>query len=140
MNQNLLKDTEYANRVAAHQLMTQFVKDNAEEVAHSISELAPFLCGECSISDLQESLNTVNITFATVALDVINSRNTQNDPEAQSRNPRCLPVDAIEMQNALYSFSRFMKSFSAMASLIEKNENMPAFRMSIGIFSKVDSV
>lgn len=140
MNQNLLKDTEYAKRIASHQLMTQFVKDNAEDVANSICELAPFLCGECSISDLQESLNTVNVTFATVALDVINSRNVQNDPESQSRNPRCLPVDAIEMQNALCNFSRFMRSFAAMASLIERNEKMPAFRMSISAYDKVDSL
>ena len=63
-------DTILAERMAAHQLMTQFVKDNASEVAHVISELVPFICGEADLSSLKSDLNTVNITFATVALYV----------------------------------------------------------------------
>ena len=52
----------------------------------------------------------------------------------------CLPVDALEMQNTLYDLSRFLKMFSPLGYLMEKNENMPAFRMSISAYDKVDSV
>lgn len=134
-NEDLLKDPKYANRIAAHQLMTQWVKDNAEDVAHAISELAPFICGECTLSGMKNLLNTVNVTFATVALEVIRARNEHGDD-----NTMCLPVDALEMQNTLYDLSRFLKMFSPLGYLMEKNENMPAFRMSISAYDKVDSV
>ena len=129
-------DTILAERMAAHQLMTQFVKDNASEVAHAISELVPFICGEANLSSLKSDLNTVNITFATVALDVIRSRNNE-DKEGV---PLCLPVDALEMQNALYELSRFFKMFAPMADLFELNKDMPAFKMSISCFDTVDSL
>lgn len=134
-NEELLKDTAYANRIAAHQLMTQWVKDNADDVAHAISELAPFICGECTLSGMKNLLNTVNVTFATVALEVIKARNEHGDD-----NTMCLPVDALEMQNTLYDLSRFLKMFSPLGYLMEKNENMPAFRMSISAYDRVDSV
>lgn len=134
-NDELLKDPAYANRIAAHQLMTQWVKDNAEDVAHAISELAPFICGQCTVSGMKELLNTVNVTFASVALEVIRSRNENGDDDT-----KCLPVDALEMQNTLYELSRFLKMFKPLGYLMEKNENMPAFRMSISAYDKVDSV
>lgn len=129
-------DTILAERMAAHQLMTQFVKDNASEVAHAISELVPFICGEANLSSLKSDLNTVNITFATVALDVIRSRNNED----REGIPLCLPVDALEMQNALYELSRFFKMFAPMAALFELNKDMPAFKMSISCFDTVDSL
>ena len=129
-------DTILAERMAAHQLMTQFVKDNASEVAHAISELVPFICGEADLSSLKSDLNTVNITFATVALDVIRSRNNDD----REGIPLCLPVDALEMQNALYELSRFFKMFAPMAALFEQNKDMPAFKMSISCFDTVDSL
>ena len=129
-------DTILAERMAANQLMTQFVKDNASEVAHAISELVPFICGEADLSSLKSDLNTVNITFATVALDVIRSRNNED----REGIPLCLPVDALEMQNALYELSRFFKMFAPMAALFEQNKDMPAFKMSISCFDTVDSL
>ena len=51
-----------------------------------------------------------------------------------------LPVDAMEMQGALYTLSRFFKAFHDMGSLIERNEKLPAFSMSINAFDKVDSI
>lgn len=134
-NEDLTKDTAYANRIAAHQLMTQWVKENADDVAHAISTLTPFICGQCTISGMKELLNTVNITFATVALEVIRSRNENGDEDT-----KCLPVDALEMQNTLYDLSRFLKMFSPLGYLMEKNEDMPAFRMSISAYDEVDSV
>ena len=138
-NEDLMKDPAYANRIAAHQLMTQWVKDNASEVAHSISELTSYICGENNLASMQRSLNTINVTFATIALEVVKQRN-ESEAEGNKRMPLCLPADAIEMQNALYDFSRFMKRFAAMAHMIELNENMPAFRMSVTAYDEVDSI
>ena len=138
-NEDLLKDPKYANRIAAHQLMTQWVKDNANDVAHSISELTSYICGENNLASMQRSLNTINVTFATIALEVVKQRN-ESEAEGNKRMPLCLPADAIEMQNALYDFSRFMKRFAEMAHMIELNENMPAFRMSVTAYDEVDSI
>ena len=89
------------------------------------------------MSELKSSLNVVNITFATVALDVIRVRNEQENGNGMTL---CLPVDAMEMQNALYDLSRFMKMFEPLASYIERNGEMPAFKMSISCYDQVDSV
>ena len=138
-NEDLMKDPAYANRIAAHQLMTQWVKDNADEVASCFSEVVSYICGENDLASLQRSLNTINVTFATIALEVVKQRN-ESEAEGNKRMPLCLPADAIEMQNALYDFSRFMKKFASMAHLMERNEEMPAFRMSITAYDQVDSI
>lgn len=126
-----------AEKNAAHQLMIELVKENASEVANAISMLTPFLCGECNLSELKSALNVVNITFATVALDVIESRNENNETE---HIPLCLPVDAMEMQNALYTLSRFLKKFAPLANFMEQNKDMPAFKLSISSYDQVDSI
>ena len=128
-----------AERSAARMLMEQWVKENVSEMAHALMELCPFICSECTRKGLQEALNTVNITFATVALEVVKQRN-ESEAEGNKRMPLCLPADAIEMQNALYVFSRFLKMFSAMGYLMESNNDTPAFRMSIALCDKVDSI
>ena len=138
-NEELLKNPEYANRIAAHQLMTQWVKNNANEVASVIGELVPFICGECDYAGLQKALNTVNITFATVALEVVKQRN-DSSVEENKRAPLCLPADAMEMQSALYNLSRFMKKFNPLGLLLERNEKMPAFRKAIANDNDVDSI
>jgi hypothetical protein len=97
----------------------------------------PFICGECNLSDLKDRLNTVNVTFASVALDVIRVRNEQENGNGMTL---CLPVDAMEMQNALYDLSRLLKKFNRLGSLLERNEEMPAFRMAISNDNDVDSI
>jgi hypothetical protein len=54
--------------------------------------------------------------------------------------PMCLPCDATAMDNALYDLSRFMKKFNRLGSLLERNEEMPAFRMAIANDNDVDSI
>ena len=128
---------EIAQRAAAHQLMTQFVTENAAEVARVLETLVPFINGESNLSDLKGDMNTVNITFATVALGVIKSR---NESDGKGVNPLSLPVDAMQMQDALYDLARFFKAFEPLASYIEGNSEMPAFKMSMNCFDTVDSV
>lgn len=126
-----------AEMQAAHQLMTQWVKDNAGEVAGAISTMVPFICGECNTSDLANAMNVVNIVFANVALDVIKSRNKMGDDSDQCL---CLPADACSMQNAIDTLSRFLNKFDRMGRIIENNEKMPAFKLSISSYDQVDSI
>ena len=118
-------------------LMEQWVRENVREISFALSDIVPFICGECNLSNLKDSLNTVNLTFASVALNVIKQR---NEAEGDTYTPMCLPCDATEMNNALYDLSRFLKKFKRLGSLLERNEEMPAFRMAISNDDDVDSI
>ena len=130
---------EIAERHAAFMLMEQWVKDNVEALASVLLDLIPFICGECGRSALKDHLNTVNITFASIALNVIKQRN-ESEAAGDKCTPLCLPADATEMDDALYNLSRFLKKFNSLGLLLESNEEMPAFRMAISMFDEVDSV
>ena len=134
MKQDSSLSPEMQKRMADNQatamLMEQWVRDNVKEIAFALSDIVPFICGECNLSDLKDRLNTVNVTFASVALNVIKQRNEAN-AEDNNHMPMCLPADATEMDNALYDLSRFMKKFNRLGSLLERNEETPAFRMTI---------
>jgi hypothetical protein len=143
MKQDSSLSPEQLKRMADNQatamLMEQWVRDNVKEVAFALSDIVPFICGECNISDLKDRLNTVNVTFASVALNVIKQRN-EAEEEDNKHMPMCLPCDATEMDNALYDLSRFLKKFKRLGSLLERNETMPAFRMAISNDNDVDSI
>ena len=126
-----------ADNQATAMLMEQWVRDNVKEIAFALSDIVPFICGECDLSDLKDRMNTVNVTFASVALNVIKQR---NESDENKHIPMCLPCDATEMDNALYDLSRFMKKFNRLGSLLERNEDMPAFRMAIANDNDVDSI
>ena len=141
MKQDSSLSPEMQKRMADNQatamLMEQWVRDNVKEIAFALSDIVPFICGECNLSDLKDRLNTVNVTFASVALNVIKQR---NEADGNKHIPMCLPADATEMDNALYDLSRFMKKFNRLGSLLERNEEMPAFRMAIANDNDVDSI
>ena len=141
MKQDSSLSPEMQKRMADNQatamLMEQWVKDNVKEVAYALSDIVPFVCSECNLSDLKDRLNTVNVTFASVALNVIKQR---NESDENKHMPMCLPCDATEMDNALYDLSRFMRKFNRLGSLLERNEEMPAFRMAISNDDDVDSI
>ena len=143
MKQDSSLSHETQERVADKQetamLMEQWVRDNVKEIAFALSDIVPFICGECNLSDLKDRLNTVNVTFASVALNVIKQRN-ESEADGNKHIPMCLPCDATEMDNALYDLSRFMKKFNRLGSLLERNEEMPAFRMAISNDDDVDSI
>lgn len=143
MKQDSSLSPEQQKRMADNQatamLMEQWVRDNVKEIAYALSDIVPFICGECNLSDLKDRLNTVNVTFASVALNVIKQRN-EAEADGNKHMPMCLPADATEMDNALYDLSRFMKKFNRLGSLLERNEEMPAFRMAISNDDDVDSI
>ena len=126
-----------ADKQATTMLMEQWVRENVREISFALSDIVPFICGECNLSNLKDSLNTVNLTFASVALNVIKQR---NEADGDTYTPMCLPCDATEMNNALYDLSRFLKKFKRLGSLLERNEEMPAFRMAISNDDDVDSI
>ena len=141
MKQDSSLSPEQLKRMADNQatamLMEQWVRDNVKEIAFALSDIVPFICGECDLSDLKDRMNTVNVTFASVALNVIKQR---NESDENKHMPMCLPCDATEMDNALYDLSRFMKKFNRLGLLLERNEEMPAFRMAIANDNDVDSI
>ena len=141
MKQDSSLNHETQERVADKQktamLMEQWVRDNAKEVAFALSDLVPFICEEGNLSDLKDWMNTVGVTFASVALNVIKQR---NEAEDNKHMPMCLPCDATAMDMALYNLSRFMKKFNRLGSLLERNEETPAFRMAIINDDDVDSI
>jgi hypothetical protein len=143
MKQDSSLSHETQERVADKQetamLMEQWVRDNAKEVAFALSDLVPFICEEGNLSDLKDWMNTVNVTFASVALNVIKQRN-KAAAEGNNHTPICLPCDATAMDMALYNLSRFMKKFNRLGSLLERNEETPAFRMAIINDDDVDSM
>ena len=143
MKQDSSLSPEQLKRMADNQatamLMEQWVRDNVKEVAYAISDIVPFICGECNLSELKDRMNTVNVTFASVALNVIKQRN-QAKEEGNKHTPMCLPCDATAMDTALYDLSRFLKKFNRLGSLLERNEEMPAFRMAISNDDDVDSI
>ena len=143
MKQDSTLSPEQLKRMADKQetamLMEQWVRDNAKEVAFALSDLVPFICDECTLSDLKDWLNTVNVTFASVALNVIKQRK-EAETESNKHIPMCLPCDATAMDMTLYNLSRFMKKFNRLGLLLEHNEKMPAFRMAIANDNDVDSI
>jgi hypothetical protein len=141
MKQDSTLSPEQLKRMADNQatamLMEQWVRDNVKEIAFALLDIVPFICGECNLSDLKDRMNTVNVTFASVALNVIKQR---NEADENKHMPMCLPCDATAMDNALYDLSRFMRKFNRLGSLLERNEEMPAFRMAISNDDDVDSI
>ena len=81
MKQDSSLSPEMQKRIADNQatamLMEQWVRDNVKEIAFALSDIVPFICGECNLSNLKDMLNTVNVTFASVALNVIKQRNLE---------------------------------------------------------------
>ena len=143
MKQDSTLSPEMQKRIADNQatamLMEQWVRDNVREIAFALSDLVPFLCFECDLSNLKDCLNTVNVTFASVALNVIKQRN-EAESGGNEHMPMCLPCDASAMNDTLYELSRFMKKFNRLGSLLERNKEMPAFRMAVDNDNDVDSI
>lgn len=124
-----------AKKNAANQLMTQFVKDNAQEIAMALQDIIPFMAYECDLSGLKDALNIVNLTFASVALDVIQS--AENDEDEQTiTDANCLPVEAKEMQDALYTFTKFLRRLLRLDLIMRSNSKNPAFELTRDVYDK----
>lgn len=116
-----------AQRNAAHLLMKEYVKNNADSVASVLESILPFF-QECTYAGLQSSMNTVNVTFASVALDVIKST---WETESESPDRLCLPADATDMKTAIFYLSKIIDKLGMLSCLAENNKNDPAIKMCI---------
>ena len=125
-------EADAAQRDAAHMLLVDYIGKNPEQIARAIEKIIPFFY-ECTFSGLQIAMNTVNATIASVALNVIKSCATEED-DADKMN---LPVDAEEMETAIYYLSRFIKLFGPLAAL-SNDHSIPAMRMCQEAFGKID--
>lgn len=125
-------DETFAQREAAGMLFCEFVKKNPEAIMCAMQRIIPFFKSDCSISDMRGFLNVVNVTFATVALDVIKSSMLEpDDPQRQ-----LLPVNADDMRTAIFHLTRIMDALEPLAKMIERFGNDPSFKMMSEAFSK----
>lgn len=127
-------DEQQAHQKAARMLMKEFIEEHPTEIQLAMQEVIPYFNFECSMSGLRSSLNVVNVTFATVALDVIKSAVEEEDEEKR----HYLPVDASEMRSAIFYLSKAVEAIGPIAALIERHRNDPAFKMTTEAFSKTE--
>ena len=116
-----------AQRNAAHLLMKEYVSNHADYVADILASILPFF-SECTYAGLQSSMNTVNVTFASVALDVIKST---WETEADSIDRLGLPVDANDMKSAIFYLSKIIDKLRMISCMAENHKDDPAIKMCI---------
>ena len=122
------KDIEARNakKNAAHMLMKEYVTKHVDDVARILSGIIPFF-HECSQEGLQSSMNTVNVTFASLALDVIKS--TWDEEDDYDRIS--LPVDAEDMKSAIFYLSKLVDKMAPLSAHVWNNINDPAINLCI---------
>ena len=119
---------------AAHMLLKDFIVNNPNDVVFALREIIPFF-RECSLTGLQSAMNTVNVTFASVALDVIKSADEEEDESKR----HYLPVGATDMQSAIYYLTKFVDLLGPLSALIRNNYDNPAIKMCTEAFGKYES-
>ena len=121
---------------AAHMLMTDYVKNHADEVA---TVLEPIIAKwfEVTYESLKDNLGVVSQVFAGVALELID-HNSELDPD--DNDNMILPVGAKTMNSTIEELSKFIHSVrSLFILLIDKNINDPAFDMVRKAFYKYEA-
>jgi hypothetical protein len=79
-------------------------------------------------------MNTVNVTFASVALKVVETQAECSDIDDPNRE--FLPVDAIQMRHAIYYLSKFVSLFGPFSAMCETDN--PAIKMCKQAFSELE--
>ena len=125
-------EADNAKKDAARMLLKDYILKNPDDVVRCIENLIPFF-DECDLIGLQTAMNTVNATFAAVALDVIKA--CANEEESFDRLR--LPVDAEDMKTAIYYLSRFINLFGPLSAFASKND-VPAIKMCQEAFGKIE--
>ena len=120
---------------AAHLLMVEFVKNNADVVAIC---LEPFvgLYNEVSYECLKDDMSVVNQVFAGIALQLID-HNSSLDPDDPDN--MVLPVGAQTMSSCIEELTKFLNSTRMMFFyLTNKYDNDPAIEMAKQAFFKYE--
>ena len=92
-------------RNAAHLLLTEFVKREAEDIARALEPLIP-IYGEVTRESLKDNMRVVAQTFAGLALQLID-HNSSLDPN--DTDNMILPCGAKTMHSTLEELSRFIE-------------------------------
>jgi hypothetical protein len=132
MNNNEKWEADIAQKNAARTLLQQYIAEHPQDIMFAIEELIPFF-SECSYSGLQGAMNTVNVAIASVSLKVIEDIAEHGDEESPERS--YLPVDAREMQSAVYYLTKFVRLLGPLSHLCG-NDKVPAIVMTNRAFSK----
>lgn len=126
-------EAQAAEKNAARMLLEDYIKNNVKIVALALEEIIPFFY-ECSLPGLQSCMNTVNVTFASVALNVIES--TAEHGNEMDSDRQYLPVDAGEMRKAIYYISKFVEAVGPLSAFC--SQDTPAVKMCRQAFTKIE--
>lgn len=101
---------------AAHLLMTEFVKREADHIARALESIIP-LRHEISYDSLEKNMGVVNQTFASIALQLIhhNSGLEPGDPDSLH-----LPVGAKTMGETIEDLSKFIHSVRTLLWVLQE--------------------
>ena len=132
MSKNEKWEADIAQKNAARTLLKQYIAEHPQDIMFAIEELIPFF-SECSYSGLQDAMNTVNVAIASVSLKVIEDVAEYGDGDCSERS--YLPVDAKEMQSAIYYLTKFIRLLGPLSHLCGNNK-VPAIEMTDRAFTK----
>ena len=121
---------------AAHMLMVEFVKSNADLMA-TVLEPIVATWGEVTYPSLKDNMGVVSQVFAGVALELID-HNSNLEPE--DVNNMVLPVGAKTMSSTIEDLSKFIAAVRYLFVLfIDKNIDHPAIDMVRRAFYKYEA-
>jgi hypothetical protein len=126
-------EVDMAQKNAARTLLKEYITNHPMDVMCAIEEIIPFF-SECSLAGLQGAMNTVNVAIASIALKVIEDVAEFGDDDFSDRS--YLPVDAKEMQSAVYYLTKFIRVIGPLSRLCS-NKKIPAIDMTDKAFSKL---
>ena len=132
MNKDEKWEADIAQKNAARALLKQYIVEHPEDIMFAIEELIPFF-SSCSYSGLQDAMNTVNVAIASISLKVIEDIAEYGDEDNSERS--FLPVDARQMQSAVYYLTKFIRLLGPLSHLC-RNDKVPAIEMTDKAFTK----
>lgn len=118
MSNETLKKKQNEER-AAHLLMTEFVKREADDIARALESIIP-LENEVSYESLEQSMGVVNQTFASIALQLIHHNSNLNPTDPDNM---VLPVGAKTMNDTIEEMSKFIHSVRLLLWILQNKFN-----------------
>ena len=111
---------------AAHLLMTEFVKREADDIARALERIIP-LKDEITYESLENNMSVVNQTFASIALQLIHHNSNLDPTDAENMT---LPVGAKKMNDTIEDMARFIQSVRTLLWILQdKHKDDPAIKM-----------
>ena len=111
---------------AAHLLMTEFVKREADDIARALERIIP-LKDEITYESLENNMSVVNQTFASIALQLIHHNSNLDPTDAENMT---LPVGAKKMNDTIEDMARFIQSVRTLLWMLQdKHKDDPAIKI-----------